>query len=91
VCEVVTIAKRDLLAGETLDGVGGFCSYGLIENATAARRDDALPMGLSEGCVMVRNVPKDGLVRFADVTRPPGRRADALWAEQASRWPVEAA
>lgn len=91
VCEVVTIAKRDLLAGETLDGVGGFSSYGLIENATAARQDDALPMGLSEGCVMVRNVPKDGLVRFADVTRPPGRRADALWAEQASRWPVEAA
>ena len=31
-CEVVTIAKRPLKAGERLDGVGGFCSYGLIEN-----------------------------------------------------------
>ena len=32
VCEVVTVAKRDLKAGERLDGVGGFCTYGLIEN-----------------------------------------------------------
>ncbi len=40
VCEVVTVAKRDLKAGERLDGVGGFCSYGLIDNAAprAARR-----------------------------------------------------
>ena len=29
VCEVVTVAKRDLKAGERLDGVGGFCAYGL--------------------------------------------------------------
>ncbi len=33
VCEVVTVAKRDLKAGERLDGVGGFCAYGLIDNA----------------------------------------------------------
>ena len=36
-CEVVTVAKRDLKAGERLDGVGGFCAYGLIENRAAAR------------------------------------------------------
>ncbi len=29
VCEVVTVAKRDLKAGERLDGIGGFCAYGL--------------------------------------------------------------
>ena len=90
VCEVVTIAKRDLRAGESLDGIGGFTAYGLIENATAARRANALPMGLSEGCVLVRDVPRDSVVRFGDVTRPGGRRADVLWAEQAARWPLEA-
>src|SRR5579864_9739895 len=37
VCEVVTVAKRDLRAGERLDGVGGFCTYGLVDNTTAAR------------------------------------------------------
>src|SRR6516162_877685 len=36
-CEVLTIAKRDLKAGERLDGVGGFCSYGFIDNRAAAR------------------------------------------------------
>ena len=36
-CEVLTIAKRDLKAGEMLDGVGGFASYGLIDNRASAR------------------------------------------------------
>lgn len=89
VCEVVTIAKRDLRAGEVLDGVGGFTAYGLIDNAPAARAADALPMGLAEGARLLRDVPKDGLVRLADVERPAGRRVDALWAEQAARWPLE--
>src|SRR6516164_10229316 len=52
VCEVVTIAKRDLKAGERLDGIGGFCSYGLIDNTASARAMDALPIALSEGCVL---------------------------------------
>src|SRR6516162_1697230 len=51
VCEVVAVAKRDLKAGEVLDGIGGFCTYGLIENTTTARSADALPIGLSEGCI----------------------------------------
>ena len=38
VCEVVAVAKRDLKAGERLDGIGGFCAYGLIENAAARAR-----------------------------------------------------
>jgi predicted homoserine dehydrogenase-like protein len=88
VCEVVAIAKRDLRAGDVLDGVGGFQAYGLIDNAAAARATDALPMGLSEGARLLRDVPKDAVVRLADVERPAGRRVDALWAEQAARWPL---
>lgn len=89
-CEVVALAKRDLRAGEVLDGVGGFASYGLIDNAPAARQAEALPMGLSEGCRLVRDVLRDQVIRFSDVERPARRRADALWAEQAARWPEEA-
>ena len=89
VCEVVTIAKQDLAAGTLLDGVGGFTCYGLIDNASAARREDALPMGLSEGCRLLRDVSRDQPIRAADVERPAGRRADALWAEQAALWPRE--
>src|SRR5215470_12597363 len=43
VCEVLTVAKRNLKAGERLDGVGGFCAYGLIDNTSSARKLDALP------------------------------------------------
>lgn len=87
VCEVVTVAKRDLRAGERLDGIGGFCAYGLIENVAAARAADALPIGLSEGCVLRRDRRRDEVVAFADVALPAGRRAEALWREQAMRWP----
>jgi len=88
VCEVVTIAKRDLKAGEQLDGIGGFCTYGLIDNRTAARAVRALPIGLSEGCVLLRDVAKDDVISFADVVSPRGRLAETLWQEQNERWPL---
>ena len=87
VCEVVTVAKRNLRAGETLDGIGGFCSYGLIENASTARATAALPIGLSDGCVLRRDVAKDGVVTFEDVAMPAGRLTEGLWREQNARWP----
>ena len=89
VCEVVSLAKRDLKAGEVLDGVGGFLAYGLVDNATTARAEHALPMGLSEGCRLVRDIPRDAIIRFPDVVRPEGRLADRLWEEQAALWPPE--
>jgi len=88
VCEVVTIAKRDLKMGERLDGIGGFCTYGLIDNATAARSVAALPIGLSEGCTLLRNISKDDVISFDDVESPSGGVADALWREQNARWPL---
>ena len=88
VCEVVTVAKRDLKAGERLDGVGGFCTYGLIDNAVTARSMSALPIGLSDGCTMLRDVAKDQVVSFDDVEMPRGRMIETLWREQNARWPV---
>jgi len=90
-CEVVAMAKRDLRAGEQIDGIGGFCVYGLIENAPAARAAGALPMGLAEGCTLRHDVPKDAMLTSRDVTMPPERPSDVLWREQAQRWPAEPA
>jgi predicted homoserine dehydrogenase-like protein len=86
VCEVVTVAKRDLKAGERLDGIGGFSSYGLIDNTTAARTAAALPIALSESCVMRHDVSKDHVLTFEDVEVPAGRLTEALWKEQNARW-----
>jgi predicted homoserine dehydrogenase-like protein len=88
-CEVVAVAKRDLKAGERLDGIGGFCTYGLIENAAAARAEAALPIGLSEGCTLRRDVSKDAMLSFADVEEPVrDPLVDRLWQEQNARWPL---
>lgn len=88
VCEVVSVAKRDLKAGELLDGIGGFCTYGLIDNASAARSLNALPIGLSEGCILRRNLPKDAVISFDDVDSVPQGIAGTLWQEQNARWPL---
>jgi len=91
VCEVVAVAKRDLKAGEHLDGVGGFCTYGLIDNAPAARAMRALPIGLSEGRLLRRDIAKDNVVSLADVDAPPVTGlAETLWREQNARWPFPA-
>ena len=87
VCEVMAIAKRDLKPGETLDGVGGFCAYGLIDNAARARETNALPISLSEGCVVKRNIAKDEIISAKDVTAPARGVVDTLWDEQLERWP----
>ncbi|HKQ25247.1 MAG TPA: NAD(P)-dependent oxidoreductase [Burkholderiales bacterium] len=87
-CEVVTVAKRQLKAGERLDGVGGFCAYGLIENHATARASNALPIAMSDDCVLLRNMSKDEVVTFDDVKLPPSRLRDELWSEQHRRWPV---
>jgi predicted homoserine dehydrogenase-like protein len=87
VCEVVSVAKQDLKAGECLDGIGGFCTYGLIENTAAARGMDALPIALSEGCVLRRDIAKDQVVSFDDVNPRNDRLIDVLWREQCERWP----
>lgn len=89
VCEVVTVAKRDLKAGEGLDGVGGFCSYGLIDNSSDARAVAALPIGLSAGCILRRDVSKDAVVTFADVETPRAGIVESLWQEQMTKWALE--
>ncbi len=88
ICEVVTVAKRDLKARERLDGVGGFCTYGLIENAQAARVRSDLPIGLSEGCILRRDVSKDAVLSFEDVDMLANGIVKDLWREQFSRWQV---
>jgi predicted homoserine dehydrogenase-like protein len=90
VCEVVAIAKRDLKGGERLDGVGGFCTYGLIDNSAAARAITALPIALSEGCVLRKDVSKDCALTFEDLVAPPVGLAAALWSEQTAHWSTAA-
>jgi predicted homoserine dehydrogenase-like protein len=82
VVEVCAVAKRELKAGEVLDDYGMYMTYGEAVNADEMCRDHYLPEGLVEGCVLVRDVPKDSVIKYEDVTLPPDRLADQLRAEQ---------
>jgi predicted homoserine dehydrogenase-like protein len=82
VVEVCAVAKRDLKAGEILDDYGMYMTYGEAVNATEMCRNHYLPEGLVEGCVLTRDIPKDSVITYEDVTLPPNRLADQLRAEQ---------
>ena len=82
VCDVITVAMCNLRGGEQLDGIGGFTCYGMIENSDVCQTQNLLPMGLSEGCLLKRDVPKDQTITYDDVELTEGRLADKLRAEQ---------
>lgn len=77
-CDAIAIAKRDLKPGETLDGIGGYTCYALIDNYETCRNENLLPMGISGGCVVKRHVPIDTPLTYADVELPKGRLVDQL-------------
>jgi predicted homoserine dehydrogenase-like protein len=82
VCDVLSVAKRDLIAGETLDGMGGFTCYGMIDNAIVVQNENLLPIALSEGCRVRRDISKDQPISYNDVEIPGGRLCDQLRTEQ---------
>lgn len=57
--DVLTVAKKDLAAGTSLDGIGGSTVYGLLDTSQNVRRDDLLPLGISGSAVLMRPVEKD--------------------------------
>jgi predicted homoserine dehydrogenase-like protein len=86
VCDVITVAKRNLKKGETLDGIGGFTCYGMIENSDVSRQEDLLHMGLSHGCRLKNDVQRDQAISYIDVELPDGRFSDKLKQEQNARF-----
>jgi predicted homoserine dehydrogenase-like protein len=67
VAEVLTLAKRDLQAGETLDTFGGYTFSGVLERAETARTLKALPVGLAPGAVLRTAVRAGEIITWQDV------------------------
>jgi len=82
VVEVCAVAKRNLQAGEVLDDYGMYMTYGEAVNADEMCEKHYLPEGLVENCTMRRDVAKDVVITYEDVTLPPNRLGDQLRAEQ---------
>jgi predicted homoserine dehydrogenase-like protein len=87
--DVVATAKVPLAAGDLIDGLGGYKTYGQAERYDVSRAEGLLPIGLAEGCRLKRDLPRDAVLTYDDVEFPEGRLIDRLRAEQDALYPVE--
>lgn len=62
--DVVATAKRDLRAGEVLDGEGGACVWGKLLPAAASLAIGGLPIGLANHVKLCRDVPRGQCVTW---------------------------
>jgi predicted homoserine dehydrogenase-like protein len=65
--DVAAIAKRDLRAGEMLDGEGGYTVWGKLMPAQTSLTVGALPIGLAHRVKLVRDIAHGAVVRWSDV------------------------
>jgi predicted homoserine dehydrogenase-like protein len=65
--DVAAVAKRDLRAGEMLDGEGGYTVWGKLVQAAASLKAGALPIGLAHRLKLRHDVAHGAVVRWSDV------------------------
>ena len=68
IAKTIAIAKKNLLKGQKLDGIGGDCVYGMIDNIEDAK--DLLPVGLSHDVIVKSDLKKDAPIKISDVILP---------------------
>ena len=66
--DAVATAKRNLSAGEVLDGEGGFTVRGRLLPARHSLESGSLPIGLAHGVQLVRDVQAGQTVRWSDIS-----------------------
>ena len=65
--DVAAIAKKDLKTGDKLDGEGGFCARGKLITSQKSKKENILPLGLSDNATVKKNINKDELIKLSDV------------------------
>ena len=82
-------AKRDLAAGDALDGEGGFTVYGKLLPARTSLERGALPIGLANGMTLKRAVAAGEIVGWSDVEYDPAMEAVGARREMETRFGSE--
>src|SRR5260370_6459102 len=65
--DAVAVAKKNLAAGEMLDGEGGYTVVGRLMPAADSLARDCLPLGLAHGWKVLRPIAAGQPVRWSDV------------------------
>jgi len=50
-----------------LDGEGGFCARGRLVTSEKSKKEEILPLGLTDNAVLKRDVNKDSIIKLKDV------------------------
>jgi predicted homoserine dehydrogenase-like protein len=77
--DVYCYAKRDLRQGDTLDGLGGYACYGMIENCDDNQDRPGFPICLAENLALRQDIPKDGKIYMEDVQYEANQSAMSLY------------
>lgn len=88
VVDVIAAAKIDLKAGQLIDGLGHYMTYGMCENAETVATKNMLPIGIAEGCKLKRDILKDQVLTLDDVELPANSQAVRLRQAQSEHFPV---
>jgi predicted homoserine dehydrogenase-like protein len=83
--DAVAVAKRDLKAGESLDGEGGYTVYGRLVPAARSKDRRMLPIGLAHGVRLTRDVSSGSVLTEDDVILDPNRLAVRIRTEMCGR------
>ena len=76
--DVVSVAKRDLSAGEVLDGEGGYTVRGVLTPAGASLACRALPIGLAGSVTLRNDIAAGAVLTYEDVGIDEGAAAVRL-------------
>jgi len=65
--EVASVAKKYLKKGEKLDGEGGFCARGKLVTSQISKKENLLPLGLTDHALVNKDIAKDQVITIKDV------------------------
>ena len=65
--EIASVAKKDLKAGQKLDGEGGYCARGRLISSKRSKQERILPMGFTDNAVLKKDIKKDDFISLEDV------------------------
>jgi len=65
--EVASVAKKDLKKGDKLDGEGGFCARGKLVTSQTSKKENLLPLVLTDHALVNKDIAKDQVITIKDV------------------------
>ena len=80
--DVISLAKKDLKAGEILDGPGFYTVYGECENSNIVQAENLVPIGMADKVKLKNDVAKDATISFDDIEYDPEVTLFKLYKEQ---------